>query len=226
MDIMDAIAQRHSVRSYTDKPIASDVWAELDKLIATTNKTSELHSQLHFSMVLDDPTAFDSVMAHYGHFHNVHNYIICAGEKSPTLEHDVGYYGENIVLKAQMLGLNTCWVGLNFGRNAVLRRVAPTDRLICVIALGYGETQGASHPVKPVSELSRVIGPEPPEWFKNGMWAAQLAPTNMNQQRFLITYEGGVCSLKSLGGFYSEVDLGVVKRHFEIGAGRENVAWR
>ena len=30
---------------------------------------------------------------------------------------------------------------------------------------------------------------------------------------------------KSLGGFYSKVDLGIVKYHFEVGAGTENFRW-
>ena len=28
------------------------------------------------------------------------------------------------------------------------------------------------------------------------------------------------------GGFFSKVDLGIVKYHFEIGAGKENVKWK
>ena len=51
------------------------------------------------------------------------------------------------------------------------------------------------------------------------------APTAMNQQKFLISYEDKKVNAKSLGGFYSKVDLGIVKYHFEVSAGKENFDW-
>jgi hypothetical protein len=50
----------------------------------------------------------DSMMAHYGKFIGVKNYIALVGPKSSVQEERLGYYGEQIVLKAQKLGLNTC----------------------------------------------------------------------------------------------------------------------
>ena len=64
-----------------------------------------------------------------------------------------------------------------------------------------------------------------PQWFRQGMEAAMLAPTAMNQQKFQISLEGNRVTARSLGGFYSKVDLGVVKCHFEMGAGKENFTW-
>ena len=52
-----------------------------------------------------------------------------------------------------------------------------------------------------------------------------LAPTAMNQQKFTLTYANGRVSAKAGSGFYTKVDLGIVKYHFEIGAGRENFSW-
>ena len=64
-----------------------------------------------------------------------------------------------------------------------------------------------------------------PDWLRQGMKAAQLAPTAMNQQSFRITlHEDGV-SAKPLAGFYSKVSLGIVKYHFEIGAADHCVSW-
>ena len=44
----------------------------------------------------------------------------------------------------------------------------------------------------------------------------------MNQQKFVIGYDGKDVSIKAKKGFYSKVDLGIVKYHFEVGAGKEN----
>lgn len=64
-----------------------------------------------------------------------------------------------------------------------------------------------------------------PEWFRRGMEAAMLAPTAMNQQKFTISLSGSTVTAKSSGGFYSKTDLGIVKYHFEIGAGKECFTW-
>lgn len=223
MTIMDAIAERHSVRAFTPRSLDFETWDALDSYIREINE----ESRLSFKLVTDDPQAFDSVLAKYGHFENVRNFIICAGPKGPDLDERIGYFGEAIVLKAQMLGLNTCWVGLTFSKSSVRRMLKSGERLVCVIAVGYGLSQGASHPVKSESELSTVRG-EAPEWFAQGMWAATLAPTALNQQRWHITYENGTCKLTTAPGPYTGLDLGIVRKHFEIGAanaGQERIAW-
>lgn len=37
-----------------------------------------------------------------------------AGQKADNLDERIGYYGEQLVLLAQALGLNTCWAGLSY----------------------------------------------------------------------------------------------------------------
>lgn len=55
-------------------------------------------------------------MAHYGKFSGVTNYIAMIGRKSSELGEKCGYYGERLVLKAQELGLNTCWVAMTYSK--------------------------------------------------------------------------------------------------------------
>ena len=92
-----------------------------------------------------------------------------------------------------------------------------------MIALGYGETEGVAHKNKPIESLCKVNGPMP-EWFRKGMEAAMLAPTSMNQQKFHFTLDGNTVIAKAGLGFYTKLDLGIVKAHFEIGA--ENTDWK
>ncbi len=61
------------------------------------------------------------------------------------------------------------------------------------------------------------------EWFKTGMEAVSFAPTAMNQQKFLFELKDGKVIVKNLGGFYSKIDLGIVKYHFEAVTGHEVV---
>ena len=94
------------------------------------------------------------------------------------------------------------------------------EKLVCVLSLGYGETQGIAHKSKPMEQLCTVSG-KMPDWFKKGMECAMLAPTAMNQQKFLFSLNGENVTVKSTGGFYSKVDLGIVQYHFEVGSGRK-----
>lgn len=213
MNIHEAVRNRHSVRSYLDKPISGDIVSQLKDEISKCNKESGLHIQL----VTDEPDAFSGFMAHYGKFSGVTDYIALIGRKTPDLEEKIGYYGERIAIEAQRLGLNTCWVAMTFSRRKSKCAVSAGEKLVCVLSLGYGKTQGAAHKSKPMERLCAVQG-EMPEWFRKGMESVMLAPTAMNQQKFLFSLNGGKVTAKSLGGFYSKVDLGIVKYHFEIGS--------
>jgi nitroreductase len=220
MTELEAMQNRHSVRSYLDQPLSEHALTELNQAIDACNRESGLHIQL----VTNEPKAFDGFMAHYGKFSGVKNYIALIGKKSPDLDEKLGYYGERLALKAQMLGLNTCWVALTFSKGNCGAVIDRGEKLVCVIALGYGVTQGIPHRSKPVDSLCKVGG-EMPGWFKTGMEAALLAPTATNQQKFLFTLNENTVQAKATGGFYSSVDLGIVRYHFEIGAGTEHFHW-
>lgn len=216
MDIYEAIKERHSVRSYTNKRIPSDIILQLESEIKECNDESGLHIQL----VTDEPDAFNSFLAHYGKFSGVENYIALIGKKSDDLDKKIGYYGERIAIKAQQLGLNTCWVAMTFSKKKSRCIVNKGEKLLCVLSLGYGQTQGVAHKSKSMNQLCDFKG-EMPEWFKKGMEYAMLAPTAMNQQKFLFSLDSGEIKVKTTGGFYSKIDLGIVIYHFEVGSGKK-----
>lgn len=220
MNLMDAMKERHSVRSYNEKAIEGDVKTELLSCIEQCNKESGLHMQL----ITNEPQAFSGFMAHYGKFSGVKNYIAMIGKKDARLEEKCGYYGEKVVLKAQELGLNTCWVAMTYSKVKTAFQINPGEKLCLVIAIGYGETQGTEHKTKPSEAVMKAENPVP-EWFQKGIAAALLAPTAMNQQKFLFTLKGNTVTAKAGTGFYTKIDLGIAKYHFEAGAGKENFNW-
>lgn len=220
MDVLQAIAARHSVRQYIDRPLEPTAQAALNQEIAACNQKGGLHIQL----VTGEPKAFSSFMAHYGSFRGVTNYLALVGPKGPGLEEACGYYGERLVLLAQQLGLNTCWVAMTYSKVKTAFTVAPGEKLCLVIALGYGQTQGVPHKSKPAAAVMQAEG-EPPAWFLRGVEAALLAPTAVNQQKFRLCLQGSQVAAHPGSGFYTKVDLGIVKYHFEVAAGRENFTW-
>lgn len=218
MDIMAAMAERNSVRSYSDKTIPEDVRKELNALIDECNKEGGLHIQ----MENDAPGVFDGFLARS--FSGVSDYIALIGKKSEDLDLKIGYYGEKIALRAQQLGLNTCWVALTYSKKKMRCTIQGDEKVVCVLALGYGTTQGTKHTSKPAEELGRCDG-EWPSWFRKGIEASMLAPTAMNKQKFRFILTDGKVKAEDLGGSYSKVSLGIAKLHFELGAGKDNFQW-
>lgn len=220
MNIIEAMESRHSVRSYLDREIEPQVLDMLQEEIKLCNSEGDLHIQL----ITDEPKAFDSFMAHYGKFSGVKNYIALIGKRDSKLEEKCGYYGERLALKAQQFGLNTCWVALTYKKIPNTFKIDKGEKLTVVIAVGYGQVQGIAHKSKQASEISN-ISDSSPLWFKSGIEAALLAPTAMNQQKFMIKHIDGNVSAKAGIGFYTKVDLGIVKYHFELGADKKNFKW-
>ena len=226
MTLQEAITARHSVRKYIDKEIPADIVTALQDKIAEYNKVGNLNIQL----VLNETRAFTGMLS-YGSFSGVRNYFVMVGKKGADLDERVGYYGEQLVLLAQTLGLNTCWVGLSYRKVPEAYNVGKDEKLACMIALGYGETQGVSHKIKTIEQVSNASDLTP-AWFKRGVEAALLAPTAVNQQKFSFEYVGMSNNrhlVRAKKGFsmigYTQMDLGIAKYHFEIGAGKDNFEW-
>ena len=222
MTLLDAIVQRHSVRRYTTQPIDSHLVEQLQSLIGECNVQGGLRIQL----VTEEPRAFGSWLVHYGAFSGVRNYVALVGAKAEDLDERIGYYGERIVLEAQRMGLNTCWVALTYKKVPGTIIIGPDERLRCVISIGYGVDNGHGHKIKTIDRVSRCQG-EMPQWFRQGVEAALLAPTAINQQKFRFTlHEGDVVEATHGFGPYAAIDLGIVKYHFELGASPHPFTWK
>ena len=227
MTLEEAIEARHSVRAYKEQPLAENVVKVLEEKIAVLN----LEGKLHIQLIQNEPKAFLGTIAKYGKFRNVGNYIVMAGQKADDLDERVGYYGEQLVLLAQTLGLNTCWVGLSYSKVSGTYELGEDEKIACYIAIGYGETQGVPHKIKSVEDVSNASDITP-SWFKKGVEAALLAPTAVNQQKFSFEYVGmnnNRHQVRANKGFsmigYTQMDLGIAKYHFELGAGKVNFEW-
>lgn len=214
--LLATIPERHSVRAYLDRRPESTVLNCLQTEIDRINVTNGLS----FKLVTDEPTAFSGFLAHYGKFSGVRDYIIIAAPAGDNWSRRCGYWGERLVLGLQAMGLNTCWVGLSFRKSTDDFRMPSGTKIRCVIALGYGVSQGVTHRTKTVEQVSNCNDASP-EWFRKGIESALLAPTAINQQKFRFTLhdDGSVTAETrlSLVG-YTMVDLGIAIFHFNLAA--------
>lgn len=223
MTLTEAIPARHSVRSYQDIPLSVEDAERLRAEAAVCSASGGLHIQL----IQEEPNALGGYLARRAGFVNARNYLALVGTKTRDLDERAGWFGERLVLFAQTLGLSTCWVGGSYSARAVHKSasIEKGEKLVAIIAVGYGAERGEAHESRPLREVFRSDRTLP-EWFGKGLKAALLAPTALNQQRFRFTLlPDGSVEAKSLGGPCSHIDLGIVSYHFLLGAGEESFRW-
>lgn len=221
MELLDAIKYRRSIRSYTDQKIEGEALKHIQDFINLINR----ESGLNFQLILNEPKAFDSLFSKIGRFSNVTNYVAVIGKNGPDLEENCGYFGEKIVLEAQRIGLNTCWVGGTYNKIPRFFSLRPEDKLVLVIAIGYGVPKELKP--RPTKKLPDVVSDSDPKpsWFIDGVDAALRAPTAMNRQNFKFYLVGDRVACKPGRGSFTAVDLGIVKYHFEIGSEKDHRIW-
>ena len=212
--------KRHTVRKYIDKPLDMDLIGLLNNRIERNNCVYNLT----FKLITNNSDGLSS-LARLMSNNSVQNYIILAGKDNSDLDKKIGYCGADLILYAQSLGLNTWWCGGMFnGKNALKHLDNKAVRVNGVIAIGYGKTQGVPHKSKTADQVSHFKG-DAPGWFKSGIKALLLAPSALNRQPYIVNGEGNKVSLKVKNGTFSQVDLGIGKYFFELGAGKSNFEW-
>lgn len=231
MNIHEAIKERHSVRTYTDKALTDSDLDFLVEAIAYANYRGNLNIMLR----VDEPAAFVGGLANYGNIKGARNFLAMIGPKGKTLDERLGYYGERIVLEAKMRGIDAVWLGLSYNKSHMRPFVGKGEACPIVIAMGYGADSGKPHKVKEIERLCLVSGKpvehtgDLPRWFTAGLEAAQLAPTALNQQKFAFDLvegpEGHAVRPITKRGPYTRIDLGIAKCHFEIGAKAYSDDW-
>lgn len=213
MSEIDAIKERHSVRNYEAKKIEADKVEKIRAKIEELNKEGNLYLQF----MEDAGKTYNKLFNKVAGLGSAPSVIACVGIDDETLEQRVGYYGEKLVLFIQELGLNTCWAG-TFNQKNIGAEVGDDEKLVISIAVGYGKDKGKPHKSKSPEQVIEAKG-DRPYWFNKGVDMALLAPTAINQQKFIIRLnEDESVDFVDKGGIFSQVDLGIVRCHFEIGA--------
>lgn len=217
MTMEEAMARRHTVRKYTDKIIPQDIVDKLQERIAANNQKFDLSIQL----LLNHADAVNSVIKLL-RTKGVSNYFILAGNNSDDLAEKLGYASADLMLYAQTLGLNTWYVGGTYNRNVL--KYVPDKKVIGIVALGYGRNNGVPHKSKTIKDVAKYDG-EAPEWFQKGVEASLLAPTALNKQDYRIVGKGDKVRILIDNGAFTGANKGLIKYHFELGAGKENFDW-
>lgn len=221
MTLQEAALKRFSQHRYTPEPISLAQRRQLEKVIEYSNQRSGLHMRL----ICGDDAPFSGGRKYPN---GTDSYFLLAGPKGLAhMEEKCGYYGEEAVLTATTMGLDTCWLGGTYNREKCM--VLPGDDLVCVVAVGRGKP--GSQPRRALKDpidlsTSTTSSESVPGWFAAGVEAVRLAPSAADRQgyRFRWSNSGAMVRLEG-GGSFALVDLGIAKFHFELGAHGGTWTW-
>ncbi len=214
----NALHTRHKVTKYYDKALPTNI---IDSLVSRIDQINR-NEQLHFKLMTNDGNGLNTFFKVFLS-KNVNNYIILSSEQSnPDLE-KIGYFGMDMMIYAQSLGLNTWWIGDTFNKKVVQKKM--NGQFIAgIIAIGYGVHSGKAHKSKEMSEVCSYEA-DAPTWFVDGVQACLDAPTALNKQAFFIKGNNKNVSLSCQNGKYTSYDTGILKYSFELAAGTDNFEW-
>ncbi len=226
-----AISLRHSQRKYSGEVPDESITSSIENVCAEFTPFPGVRS-----VVVRKPAndVFKGAVGQY--FLKVTKapyYIAFIGDMTETnVQASAGYIGEGVILEATALGLNTCWVGGFYKREAVLKQIDLTDdeKLIAITPFGYSEEEKdrVSKSDKPYRRksfdklISRgKIGDN--KWVKSALEAAKIAPSAANRQpwRFEINDDSITVSANSKRkgiGVSRGLDCGIAMLHLELGA--------
>lgn len=216
MTMTEAMHERHTVRKYTEKELSQEIIEKLNARIDENNSRFGLSIKL-ITDSADGLNLFAKLAAK-----GVKNYFVLAGNGGDEASEKLGYSSADLMLCAQTLGLNTWYIGGTF--NHGVAKYADGKKVIGIVAVGYGETNGVPHKSKSAEQVSHYDG-EALDWFRNGVEAALLAPTAMNCQGFRLIGSGNGVKVEKTSAMFTPADRGRVKYHFELGAGKDNFHW-
>jgi nitroreductase len=174
----------------------------------------------------------------YGKIRGAQTFVAILGKSIGLhVAEKAGYTGEGIVLEATACGLDTCWVGGSFRREAVgdMASANPGERVYGVIPLGYGEKRvrfterlftgfGRMHQRKSLAELvTETRDNDVQPWMVEALKSARLAPSAFNRQpwRFSTALNSITVMVDNKGsdhGMSRLVDCGIAMLHIELGA--------
>lgn len=223
MNLAQAIDIRISKRLYKNEKIDSTIINQINNLIAKYNDVGGLN----FRLIEDAEVAFKSFLISYGKFKGIKNAIaLTANRSSEHYLEKSGYFGEHLVLNMITLGLETCWVGVNFNRKSEVFSLAENEELVAVIIFGYAEdlpvknddnkygiTHRSTLSIEDITVNDQIL----PHHVEEGIVSILKAPSAKNKQPVRVSYKNGELRLSvNLRNKLNLIELGIAKAHYCI----------
>ena len=221
MNLTEAIDIRVSRRHFNDQAIDANITNQINSLIAKYNQLDNLN----FKLIDNAALAFKSFLIPYGKFKGIKNAIaLSINRNDQNYLEKVGYYGQQLVLSMVVMGLDTCWVGVNFNRKSEVFTIHESEELVAVLVFGYaqdaipktevdkyGITHRSSLSIEDITTNDQIL----PHHVEEGIVAILKAPSTKNKQPVRVEYKTAQLKLSvNIRRKQNLVELGIAKAHY------------
>lgn len=205
MSIVRGIQLRKSVRKYKSQCLTEE---DRNKVLHFISDSEKLFSEIEMDAFLVDDS--DEIRKALKGFFKVKapHYIFFTSREENGWRENIGYYGEQIVLKLAKEGIGTCWVGTTVDENKLRKtlEIKYNQKFGIMVALGYPEEE-----LEPISKRKRISieqiikgNPNDQEVFI--LEALRDAPSSINSQPWKVD------KVKNRWDFYRQPKNVLLKR--------------
>ena len=234
MELYNAIFYRKSIKNYSNNKIEESLMREVKQACSDITYLNEgLNIKAH---LIDRGHIIHFLMGKQCRIKSPH-YIILTSNKGEDYLQNIGYAGEEIILRLTSLGIGTCWVESNLKRDDIIEIVQldeidedeeniedKIEKPYALIAFGYPEKN--EELFKDISgvydrnEVKDISKRTERKWYKV-LKAVRLAPSIKNSQPWMFysdklgfhMYEKK--QNKNIRDL-SKISMGIALRHFDI----------
>lgn len=223
---LEQLRSRHSVRNYEPQVLSHEIMDELSGLVEAIN--IRYSDALRFAMVYDDPNAFNLFEKHYGTFSGVQNYAVAIIKpQNPNAKEIAGYAGQELAMRAQALGLATCFIGATYDSTELNLHLKDGEEVSFLLTIGKAaqDAKVNNHPSLSPEQFydssTAFFNLEEAEKripsLAVGLDALACAPSGMNKQPVRVWLAEDTFLHAGLAETtdYSLTDLGIAKFNFQ-----------
>ncbi len=141
MNYSALIENRRSVRAFLDKVVPDEIIFEI--LEYHNDGCKQLTSDIDTALLVLDKSAQPALEGAAGYKQfliGAPHYLVLLSESSPHMGLNAGYMMQDMLLKLEDMGLNSCW--LNFTDGVAVSAalgISPAMKVAAIAAFGYGE---------------------------------------------------------------------------------------
>ncbi|WP_027701891.1 nitroreductase family protein [Metaclostridioides mangenotii] len=153
MDYKALISNRKSIREFKDNPIKQEQLVELEKF---SDSCKKLVPNIEVEIKLLDNSRdkvsekLQNIAGYKGNMIEAPNYIFILSEVVDNHIENAGYIGENIVLKATEIEIDSCWITFEDSEKILDKlEISSNKSISAIIALGYEATSYKKKIVNP-----------------------------------------------------------------------------
>lgn len=129
---------------------------------------------------------------------------------------NAGILGESLCLEASSMGIASCWITGSYRRKLLEVPVQAREQVLGIIALGWPkEAKPATRRRKALAGLCTSDPAAWPEMVRHAAELVQQAPSAMNLQPWMMSYEQGCFAVDCAER--AQLDLGIALCHAEVG---------